>query len=155
MCLDCVAAFSADVGSDVFFLPEMIFSVLGDEIEFAVGVSLSGEAGGLARVSVSVVSGGSLLYVLSVWNRPSFTIPSQLEEVPLVNLSALVPASLAAVMALSQYCCRSVARQNRLARGISSRHLHSEGRDTRPRSSCLSTSRKTSSRASSLIVPLV
>ena len=98
------------------FSLEMILSVLGDEIEFAVGVFLSGEAGGLAKVFVSAVSGGSLLYVLSVWNRPSFTIPSQLEEVPLVNLSALVPASLAAVIALSQYCCRSVARQNRLAR---------------------------------------
>ena len=76
----------------------MILSVLGDEIDFAVGVFLSGEAGGLANVFVSAVSGGSLLYVRSVWNRPSFTIPSQLAEVPLVNLSALVPASLAAVL---------------------------------------------------------
>ena len=74
----------------------------GDEIEFAVGVFLSGEAGGLAKVFVSAVSGGNLLYVLSVWNHPSFMIPSQLEEVPFVNLSALVPASLTLVMALNQ-----------------------------------------------------
>ena len=88
----------------------MILSVLGDEIDFSVGVFLSGEAGGLAKVFVSAVSGGSLLYVLSVWNRPSFTMPSQLAEVPFANLRALVATSLAAVMALSQYCCRSVAK---------------------------------------------
>ena len=51
MCLDRMAAFFADVGSDVFFSLEMILSVLGDEIKSAVGVFLSGEAGGLAQVN--------------------------------------------------------------------------------------------------------
>ena len=46
---------------------EMIFSVLGDEIEAAVGVVLSGEVGGLEKDLVPAVSvGGSLLYVWSV-----------------------------------------------------------------------------------------
>ena len=45
----------------------MIFSVLGDEIEVAVGVVLSGEVGGLEKDLVPAVSaGGSLLYVCSV-----------------------------------------------------------------------------------------
>ena len=49
------------------FSLEMIFSVLGDEIEAAVGVVLSGEAGGLEKDLDSAVSGGgSLLYVWSV-----------------------------------------------------------------------------------------
>ena len=86
------------------FSLEIILSVLGDEIESVVGVVLSGEEGGLEKDLDSAVSGGgSLLYVWSVCKRPSFTILSQLAEVPLVNLSALVPASLAAVMALSQH----------------------------------------------------
>ena len=50
-----------------FFSLEMIFSVLGDEIEAAVGVVLSGEVGGLEKDLDSAVSGGgSLLYVWSV-----------------------------------------------------------------------------------------
>ena len=49
------------------FSLEMIFSVLGDEIEAAVGVVLSGEVGGLEKDLVPAVSaGGSLLYVCSV-----------------------------------------------------------------------------------------
>ena len=49
------------------FSREMIFSVLGDEIDFAVVVVLSGEAGGLEKDLDSAVSGGgSLLYVWSV-----------------------------------------------------------------------------------------
>ena len=82
-------------------------------MDSAVGASLSGEVGWPEEASASVVSGGSLLHVRSVWKRPSFTIPSQLADAPLVSLSALVPASLAAVMALIQYCCQYVARQNK------------------------------------------
>ena len=49
------------------FSLEMIFSVLGDEIEVAVGVVLSGEVDGLEKGLVPAVSaGGSLLYVCGV-----------------------------------------------------------------------------------------
>ena len=45
----------------------MIFSVVGDEIEAAVGVVLSGEVGGLEKdLDPTVSVGGSLLYVCSV-----------------------------------------------------------------------------------------
>ena len=77
----------------------MIRNVLGDEMDFAVGASLSGEVGWPEEASASVVSGGSLLYVRSVWKHPSFTIPSQLADAPLFSLNALVPDSLATVMA--------------------------------------------------------
>ena len=49
------------------FSLERIFRVRGDVIEVAVGVVLSGEAGGLDKDLDSAVSGGgSLLYVWSV-----------------------------------------------------------------------------------------
>ena len=49
------------------FSLEMIFSVLGDESEVAVGVVLSGEVGGLEKDLVPAVSaGGSFVCVCSV-----------------------------------------------------------------------------------------
>ena len=63
----------------------MILNVLGDDMVFSMGASLSGEVVGPEEASASVASVGSLLYVRSVWKRPSFTIPSQLADTPLVS----------------------------------------------------------------------